>query len=74
LTQDDRQDGFALKFSGFLPCCKAAWLHLVASSGAIANVIGVGGRTGTAAFAIGGAVIACLLHLTQVLANWGAKD
>jgi NAD(P)-dependent dehydrogenase (short-subunit alcohol dehydrogenase family) len=34
----------------------------------------VGGRTGTAEFAIGGAVNAALMNLTKVLADRGVKD
>ena len=74
LTEDDWQDGFALKFYGAVRCCRAAWPQLVASSGTIVNVIGVGGRTGTAEFAIGGAVNAALLNLTKALADRGLKD
>jgi 3-oxoacyl-[acyl-carrier protein] reductase len=74
LTEDDWQDGFALKFYGAVRCSRAAWHHLMASKGAIVNIVGVGGRTGSAEFAIGGAVNAALLNLTKVLADRGVKD
>jgi 3-oxoacyl-[acyl-carrier protein] reductase len=74
LTEADWADGFALKFFGAMRCSRAAWPHLRASSGSIVNIIGVGGRTGSAEFAIGGAVNAALMNLTKVLADRGVKD
>ena len=74
LTDDTWTDGFALKFYGAMRCCRAAWPHLVASNGAIVNISGVGGRTGTEEFAIGGAVNAALLNLTKVLADRGIRE
>jgi NAD(P)-dependent dehydrogenase (short-subunit alcohol dehydrogenase family) len=74
LTDDAWQDGFALKFFGAMRCCRAAWLSLRATRGAIVNIVGVGGRTGSAEFAIGGAVNAALLNLTKVLADRGVED
>jgi NAD(P)-dependent dehydrogenase (short-subunit alcohol dehydrogenase family) len=74
LSDADWADGFALKFFGAMRCSRAAWLHLQASRGAIVNIVGIGGRTGSAEFAIGGAVNAALLNLTKVLADRGVKD
>jgi NAD(P)-dependent dehydrogenase (short-subunit alcohol dehydrogenase family) len=74
LTDASWEDGFALKFYGAMRCCRAAWPHLQASQGSIVNIIGVGGRTGSAEFAIGGAVNAALLNLTKVLADRGVRD
>ena len=74
LSEVDWADGFALKFYGAMRLSRAAWSHLQASSGAIVNIVGVGGRTGQAEFAIGGAVNAALLNLTKVLADRGVKD
>lgn len=76
LALDDAQwaDGFALKFFGAMRCCRAAWPHLRASSGAIVNIAGVGGRTGSAEFAIGGSVNAAVLNLTKALADRGIAD
>ena len=48
--------------------------HLQSSSGGIINIIGIGGRTGSAEFAIGGAVNAALMNLTKVLADRGIRD
>jgi 3-oxoacyl-[acyl-carrier protein] reductase len=74
LADEDWRDGFALKFYGAMRCARAAWPRLVVSQGCIVNVVGVGGRTGDAEFAIGGAVNAALLNLTKVLADRGYQD
>jgi 3-oxoacyl-[acyl-carrier protein] reductase len=74
LTEADWTDGFALKFFGAMRCARAAWPHLMKSRGSIINVVGMGGRTGSADFAIGGSVNAALLNLTKVLADRGVRD
>ena len=74
LSDSDWADGFALKFFGAMRLSRAAWPHLCSSSGTIVNIVGIGGRTGQAEFAIGGAVNAALLNLTKVLADRGVKD
>jgi 3-oxoacyl-[acyl-carrier protein] reductase len=74
LTDEEWTDGFALKFYGAMRLSRAAWTHLMQSQGSIINIIGVGGRTGSAEFAIGGAVNAALMNLTKVLADRGIKD
>ena len=74
LADADWQDGFDLKFMGAMRCSRAAWPHLQQSRGCVVNIAGVGGRTGKADTAIGGAVNAALLNLTKVLADRGVKD
>jgi len=74
LTEEDWQDGFALKFYSTVRCSRSAWRHLQTSQGTIVNIVGVGGRTGSAEFAIGGTVNAALLNFTKVLADRGIKD
>lgn len=74
LTDADWADGFALKFFGAMRCCRAAWRHLQSSKGAIVNISGVGGRTGSADFTIGGSVNAAVLILTKALADRGTRD
>jgi len=74
LSDAQWQDGFALKFYAAMRCARAAWPALVESSGAIVNIVGVGGRTGSAEFAIGGAVNAALLNLTKALADRGQRE
>ena len=53
---------------------RAAWTHLQASQGTVINIIGVGGRTASAEFTIGGAVNAALMNLTKALADRGVND
>lgn len=74
LTDDEWADGFALKFFGAMRLCRAAWPHLKTSRGSIVNIVGIGGRTGSAEFGIGGSVNAALLNLTKVLADRGVAD
>jgi 3-oxoacyl-[acyl-carrier protein] reductase len=74
LTESDWGHGFGLKFFGAMRLCRAAWPHLQASSGAIVNIAGIGGRTGSAEFTIGGSVNAALLNLTKALADRGIAD
>jgi 3-oxoacyl-[acyl-carrier protein] reductase len=74
LTDEDWADGFALKFFGAMRLCRASWAHLMASHGAIVNIIGIGGRTGSAEFAIGGSVNAAFRLFTKALADRGVKD
>lgn len=74
LSEADWTDGFGLKFFGAMRLSRAAWPHLQQSGGSIVNIIGVGGRTGSAEFAIGGSVNAALMNLTKVLADRGVKE
>jgi 3-oxoacyl-[acyl-carrier protein] reductase len=74
LTDEEWKDGFDLKFFAAMRLSRAAWKYLQASSGTIINIIGVGGKTGSAEFTIGGAVNAALMNLTKALADRGVKD
>ena len=74
LPEQDWAEGFGLKFFGAVRLCRAAWPHLRATSGCIVNIAGIGGRTGSAEFAIGGSVNAAMLNLTKVLADRGVTD
>ena len=74
LTDGDWDDGFALKFFGAMRLARAAWPALCQSCGAVVNIAGIGGRTGSAEFAIGGSVNAAVLLLTKALADRGQRD
>jgi 3-oxoacyl-[acyl-carrier protein] reductase len=54
--------------------CRAAWPHLKQSGGSIVNIAGMGGRTASAEFTIGGSVNAAMLNLTKALADRGVQD
>ena len=55
LTDEAWADGFALKFYGAMRLSRATWTHLQASKGTINNIVGVGGKAGSAGFTIRGA-------------------
>jgi NAD(P)-dependent dehydrogenase (short-subunit alcohol dehydrogenase family) len=74
LSDDDWQDGFALKFFGHMRLIRAAWGSLAARKGSVVIISGIGGRTPGADFAIGGAVNAALLAATKALADRGYAD
>lgn len=74
LSDDDWQDGFALKFYTSVRLVRAAWPHLKTRHGAVLNIIGVGGRTPEADFTIGGSVNGACLSFTKALAQIGLQD
>ena len=74
LTEDDWQDGFALKFHGYVRLTRAAWPHLRKTNGSIVNIVGIGARAGSAEFTIGGSVNVALLNFTKAMADIGVKD
>lgn len=74
LTDINWSDGFALKFFGAMRLSRAAWEHLKEQQGSIIFISGIGGRTGSAEFTIGGSVNAALLNLTKSLADRGSRD
>jgi 3-oxoacyl-[acyl-carrier protein] reductase len=74
LTEDDWQDGFALKFHGYVRMTRAAWPHLRASRGAVVNIVGIGARSGSAEFTIGGAVNVAILNFTKAMADIGIEQ
>ena len=74
LTDEEWMDGFALKFYASMRLSRVSWPYLIKSQGSIINIIGVGGRTGSAEFTIGGSVNAALMNLTKALADRGVND
>ena len=74
LTDDDWHSGYELKFHGAVRLCRAAWPHLMETHGSIVNIAGVGGRTGSAEFTLGGSVNAALSLFTKALADRGVRD
>ncbi len=74
LGEEDWQDGFALKFHGTVRLCRAAWPSLAASRGCVLTIAGIGGRSGTGEFTIGGSVNAALLNFTKALSEYGIRD
>jgi NAD(P)-dependent dehydrogenase (short-subunit alcohol dehydrogenase family) len=74
LTDDQFIDGFALKYYCSVRLTRAAWPQLKARRGSVVNVIGAGGRTPGAHFAIGGSVNAACLAFTKAVAEQGIAD
>jgi 3-oxoacyl-[acyl-carrier protein] reductase len=74
LSEEDWQDGYALKFHGYVRATRAAWPHLKASGGTIINIVGIGARAGSEEFTIGGSVNTALLHFTKSMSEIGIRD
>jgi NAD(P)-dependent dehydrogenase (short-subunit alcohol dehydrogenase family) len=74
LTDEQFIDGFALKYYCTVRLTRAAWLELKKRRGSVVNVIGTGGRTPGAHFAIGGSVNAACLAFTKAVAELGIAD
>ncbi len=71
LTDEDWNDGFALKFHGYVRMTRSAWPYLRESKGSIVNIVGIGSRAGAAEFTIGGSVNVALLNFTKAMADIG---
>ncbi len=74
LTDEQWEDGYALKLFGAMRLCRVAWPHLIKTQGCVVNIAGIGGKNATADFAIGGSVNAAVMYLTKSLADQGVKD
>ncbi|WP_219723785.1 SDR family oxidoreductase [Burkholderia sp. WAC0059] len=74
LTEDDWQDGLALKLHGYVRMTRAAWPRLSSTQGGIVNVVGIGAWTGVGEFTIGGVVNAGLMNFTKAMADLGKRD
>ncbi len=74
LTEADWDDGFALKFRGAVRMTRAAWPHLRTAQGAVVNIIGIGARTASAEFTIGGSVNSALVNFTKAMADRGRTE
>jgi 3-oxoacyl-[acyl-carrier protein] reductase len=74
LSDEDFIDGFALKYFCAVRMTRAAWPHLKKQSGSIVNIVGVGGRTPSGQFTIGGSVNAAVLAFTKAMSEVGIRD
>jgi NAD(P)-dependent dehydrogenase (short-subunit alcohol dehydrogenase family) len=74
LTEENWQDGYALKFHGYVRATRAAWPHLRGVGGSVINIVGIGARYGSDDFTIGGSVNAALLNFTKAMARIGMRD
>ena len=74
LTDDQWEEGFALKFFGQMRLIRAAWPVLKKSHGTIIMVAGSAGRTPSIESSITGSVNSAMLNLTKTLAIRGLGD
>ena len=74
LSDEDWQNGFALKFFAHVRLVRAAWPMLVSTGGTVLAIVGGGGRTPGAETIIGGAVNASCLAFIKSLAEIGLRD
>ena len=74
LTDDDWQDGFALKFFGHVRVARAAWPQLKQSTGSLVTIAGTGARLPGADFTIGSSVNAACIAFAKALADRGKSD
>ncbi len=74
LSDEDWQDGLALKLHGYVRMTRATWPRLVEVQGTIVNIVGVGAWTGIGEFTIGGVVNAALMNFTKSMADIGKRD
>jgi len=74
LTDDDWQDGFALKFFGHVRVVRAAWPLLKQSTGSLVTIAGTGARLPGADFTIGSSVNAACIAFAKALADRGKSD
>lgn len=69
LTDEDFQEGFALKFHASVRFCRAAWAALSDRKGVIVNISGVGAHTPESDFTIGGSVNSALINFTKAISK-----
>ncbi len=74
LTDDDWASGYGLKFLGAMRMTRSAWPHIRVNKGAIVNIIGIGSRTASAEFTIGGSVNSALVNFTKATGDIGRTD
>jgi 3-oxoacyl-[acyl-carrier protein] reductase len=74
LTDDDWQDGFALKFFAHVRLARAAWPMLKASGGSLVTIAGTGARKPGADFTIGSSVNSACVAFSKALADRGKVD
>jgi 3-oxoacyl-[acyl-carrier protein] reductase len=74
MSDQDWNDGFALKFFAHVRLCRHAWPYLKKAGGSIVFISGIGARTPVADYMIGATVIGASLVFMKALAEIGKKD
>jgi NAD(P)-dependent dehydrogenase (short-subunit alcohol dehydrogenase family) len=74
LSEQDWQDGFALKFFGCVRLCRLFWPMLAAAKGHVVNIVGGAARQPEPDMLIGAAVNAAMNNFTKGLSVLGKRD
>jgi 3-oxoacyl-[acyl-carrier protein] reductase len=74
LTDEDWQDGFALKLFAHVRLTRAVWPMLATSRGSVVTIAGSGARMPGAEFTIGGSVNAACVAFSKALSERGKAD
>jgi 3-oxoacyl-[acyl-carrier protein] reductase len=74
LTDNDWQDGFALKLFAHVRLARAAWPLLKERRGSLITIAGTGARKPQASFTIGASVNAACAAFAKALADLGRQD
>jgi 3-oxoacyl-[acyl-carrier protein] reductase len=73
-TDEEWQDGFALKFFGCVRLCRNFWPMLKSANGHVVNIVGGAARTPDPEFLIGGSVNAAMHNFSKGLSMLGKID
>jgi 3-oxoacyl-[acyl-carrier protein] reductase len=74
LTEEDWQEGYALKFFAHVRLARAAWPLLKERRGSLIAIAGTSGRKPDKSFTIGSSVNAAVAAFTKCLADLGKQD
>jgi 3-oxoacyl-[acyl-carrier protein] reductase len=74
LSDDDWNDGFAMKFFAHVRLSRLAWPMLKSSAGSVVAIAGLAARTPVADYMIGASVVGACLAFTKALADLGKRD
>ncbi len=74
LTDENFQDGFALKYFSAVRLCRLFWPMLAKQQGHVVNIIGGAARTPDSMFLIGGSVNAATANFSKGLAGLGKRE
>jgi 3-oxoacyl-[acyl-carrier protein] reductase len=74
LTDEQWNDGFAMKFFAHVRLSRLAWPLLKDSAGSVVTIAGLGARNPVADYMIGASVVGASLAFTKALADLGKRD
>jgi 3-oxoacyl-[acyl-carrier protein] reductase len=74
MSDQDWEEGFALKFFAHVRLCRQSWPILKKSAGSVVFISGIGSRTPVADYMIGATVIGASLAFMKALAEVGKRD